>query len=83
VAEQGIGERDVREYPRLGKSWYFMPEQSAGTRMAFSRRVWDPRIGVVKKGIAENTPAVRISKVVMILISRHEWDFKLITVCRP
>jgi hypothetical protein len=38
---------------------------------------------VVKKGIAENTPAVRISKVVMILISRHEWDFKLITVCRP
>jgi len=41
-----------------------MPEQSAGT--AFSRPAWDPRIGVAKKGISENTPAFRISKVVMI-----------------
>jgi hypothetical protein len=55
----------------------------AGTRMAFSRRVWDRRIGVAKKGIAKNNPAVKISKVVMILISRHKWYFKSITVCRP
>jgi hypothetical protein len=50
-----------------------MPEQSAGTIMAFSQPVWDRRIGVAKKGIAKNNPAVKISKVVTILISRQKW----------
>jgi hypothetical protein len=83
VAEHDIRETDEREYARLDKSWYFMPEQSAETRIAFSQGVWDQRIRVVKKGIVENTPAIRISRVVMILISRHKWHFKLITVYRP